>query len=744
MEVFYPYPGVALAVCARGSVLIGAPADSFKAVKQLCAARGLPFPRTLVAPPTLLANTVPQFVPEFFLYDYLFVYGAAFHSKRRKNRLQIVMRPQQLAAATQALRMTLTGPSTAELEGYASGAPHSGLDAPTIAYLTAQSAHMAIKVEGVPQPLESLVDFIGFDSQCCASLLGGELNICQTADNSLSVRCGGEVAEIHLQRPFPVVPFLGLPAPSRPSRPQTFAVQTLGCRSGFDVSGPTTGFLLWLHGRALLLDGPPGTRILLQQQGIALDDLDGLILSHCHEDHMGAFVEMVLSGRPLKVYTTEPIYQSALLKLAGYLNISSAAAAQYIDYVCVVPEQPQQILGASLTFFYTVHAIPTLGVRIELIHRGRTYQCQISGDQLHHAGLLQMRQRGQLSWARYQAMRQLVPAVRREDSLYFVDAGESLIHGHPGDFTRNPNELIFYHCPNTDYTRSFGRPVANPGDLHVLLEEPRACALPPARLWRALQALQLSDPAWLTQILHNGRWTQLRTGESFVTQTATGRPESLCVVVSGQLAEAPPTADSWPATTWGAGDLFGHLGPELAVDPATKHALTPCELFCVDSSLIDQYIGEAGLGDRLRRLCQLRSGALPSAVAGLLSLQLRQDLCRQADLRCFTAQQPIFGSHGALGDHLLILLEGALELGPPPNPSAPARPQILGFDAADPFVGEACLGAAAADRAALEVRAHQTAWCAVFDGAMVRRIASMVPELRQRLEAAEQRRKDLP
>src|SRR5690606_31693852 len=64
LDIHRPYPGVALVVTDRGSVLLGAPADAFKATKKYCADRDLPFPRELVAPQQLLVEAAPQFNPE--------------------------------------------------------------------------------------------------------------------------------------------------------------------------------------------------------------------------------------------------------------------------------------------------------------------------------------------------------------------------------------------------------------------------------------------------------------------------------------------------------------------------------------------------------------------------------------------------------------------------------------------------------------------------------------------------------
>src|SRR5688572_8695097 len=110
LAIHRPYPGVALLVTEHGSVLLGAPADAFKATKQYCNQHQLPFPRVLVAPQRLVAEANPQFAPEFFLYDFLFVYGAAFKPQLEAERLQLVLDHEQVEEERAALQITLTGP----------------------------------------------------------------------------------------------------------------------------------------------------------------------------------------------------------------------------------------------------------------------------------------------------------------------------------------------------------------------------------------------------------------------------------------------------------------------------------------------------------------------------------------------------------------------------------------------------------------------------------------------------------
>ncbi|MEE2961923.1 MAG: hypothetical protein VYA34_14395, partial [Myxococcota bacterium] len=148
LEIFRYYPGVALVVTEKGSALLGAPTDAYKATKSYCNLHRLPFPKVLVAPQTMLIRANPQFNPEFFLYDFLFVFGAAYKEELKGQTLSLVVDADQAQTILEALRLTLIGPNQVELASYCDAQGHQLMEDSTIDFLTAVSDYMAIKKDG--------------------------------------------------------------------------------------------------------------------------------------------------------------------------------------------------------------------------------------------------------------------------------------------------------------------------------------------------------------------------------------------------------------------------------------------------------------------------------------------------------------------------------------------------------------------------------------------------------------------
>ena len=253
---------------------------------------------------------------------------------------------------------------------------------------------------------------------------------------------------IDFEFPEQVIPFSTLPALA-PETPMSLGVKPLGARSGFDLSGPCTGFLIWVNGRIVLYDGPVATRFLLTQLGLGLEDIDVVILSHCHEDHMGAFVELITSGRKPKFITGEPVQSNA--QAGELLRQTGRRSSRAPRLSAVNVGEPFDCLGANFELFYTVHSIPTVGLRVEVKDEfGETHGVVISGDTLHHEGLEKLHQEGLLPQQHLDRMKHLVPDTRRQRHVYFCDVGESIIHGHPKDWVDHDNRVVYYHCPTTN------------------------------------------------------------------------------------------------------------------------------------------------------------------------------------------------------------------------------------------------------------------------------------------------------
>ena len=146
-----------------------------------------------------------------------------------------------------------------------------------------------------------------------------------------------------------------------PFVPPEFGVTVLGASHGFDPAGKTTGFMLWLGGRALLVDPPTDTTEYLRDRGVPPKLIDGIILTHCHADHDAGTFQKLLEEQRLTLYTTPLIVGSFLRKYGALSGLGEDFLRRTFLFQPVRIGAPVHVRGGELWFRYRLHSIPTVG-----------------------------------------------------------------------------------------------------------------------------------------------------------------------------------------------------------------------------------------------------------------------------------------------------------------------------------------------------------------------------------------------
>ena len=204
--------------------------------------------------------------------------------------------------------------------------------------------------------------------------------------------------------------------------PPSFGVTVLGNSHGFDKSGSTSGYVLWINGRGVMIDPPPYSSATLEREGIRPRTIVGIILTHCHADHDAGAFQKVLTGSPVVVITTPTIYKSFIRKYAALSSLSPALLKHSHRYKPAVIGEPLRFQSATFHFTYTLHTIPCVGFRVDW--RGRSMV--FTGDHFNNPPALEkLVEKGVLSKQRAADLNHL-PV--QETDLLLHEAGAPPIH----------------------------------------------------------------------------------------------------------------------------------------------------------------------------------------------------------------------------------------------------------------------------------------------------------------------------
>lgn len=163
--------------------------------------------------------------------------------------------------------------------------------------------------------------------------------------------------------------------------PPRFGITVLGRSHGFDPDPQerTTGFVLWIGGRGVLVDPPLHASSLLVEGDIDADLVDGLILTHVHGDHDAGVLQKALAAGRTTLWTTPSIYASWLRKWTALSGIAEADLRGLFDFRPVRVGEPVDVHGAKLLFRFTLHSIPAIA--FEAHYQGASFN--YSGDTLN-------------------------------------------------------------------------------------------------------------------------------------------------------------------------------------------------------------------------------------------------------------------------------------------------------------------------------------------------------------------------
>jgi CRP-like cAMP-binding protein/phosphoribosyl 1,2-cyclic phosphodiesterase len=225
---------------------------------------------------------------------------------------------------------------------------------------------------------DSLLEFTHFDDNGVATIEGddGNAQVKIDGDDYIVFEDGVEVARVPGKVELPTLDGGDV---VKTFQPPLFGITVLGFSHGFDPKGKTTGFVLWINRRGLMVDPPINSGLLLKQNGIPPRLIDGLILTHCHADHDAGTFQKILEERRIMLMATPTVLGSFLRKYSALSGLDEDFLRRLFVLRPIRLGEPVRHHGGELRFFYSLHSIPAVG--FEVYFGGKSFY--FSGDTLY-------------------------------------------------------------------------------------------------------------------------------------------------------------------------------------------------------------------------------------------------------------------------------------------------------------------------------------------------------------------------
>ncbi len=574
---------------AAGPIQIGIPPETIKDVMEL----KLDVPIAYVLPRELFDRRRGLSVAEFEFPTYY-----SFFLLKRRSRLVVFTKDieRRIRAIFQE---SLFGPTGEPLPSeFADGYPESHRPS-----FKKESDYFRTLPGKGRLTVDDLVEFVVAEDGCAK--IDGEVEIVERGDAVIVREHGKEIASVGASVSLPQRESTADPdAQAFSFMPPSFGVTVLGASHGFDPSGKTTGFLLWIGGRAILVDPPTDATDYLRQRGVAPKTIDGVILTHCHADHDAGTFQKLLEESQINLYTTPHILGSFLRKYSALSGLSEDLLRRTFSFHPVRIGAPIHVRGGELWFRYTLHSIPTIG--FDAFYGNRSIS--ISGDTLYEPErITKMFEDGVFTPQRY------------EDLITFPEHHSAILHeaGIPPLHTPTSalaalsddvkKRLYLVHIAAKDVPQGVGLRAAREGLEHTIRVEPSATP-------RFAEAIELLDIFAMVDFLRDlplprarsllqvSRRMTLPAGERIVTQGTRG--DSFYIIVHGIVQIVK---DGVPLKRYRAGDYFGEMAI-LLDQPRQADAIakTDVDLIAIDRNDFLQVLRGSEMLHRLERLVHSR------------------------------------------------------------------------------------------------------------------------------------------
>jgi len=384
-----PHGGVYVDTHA-GPVQFGAPPETIKDSLNL----GLEVPTFFVLSGVLFNRDRAVNVAEI-------EFPAYYNFFRRGQRTRVLVDgPEVEARLRRVFQETLFGPTENNVfSEYDPSVPASKRPR-----FSAESSHFRTLPDGTRLEIDHILEFVHFDSEG-SFRLSDSVELKQQPGGRYLLRQDGEdlistPREIVLPDSEAVTPSVTVERETA-FVPPDFGITVLGSSHGFDPAGKTTGFILWLGKRGLLVDPPADTSSYLRANNVASKLIEGVVVTHCHADHDGGAFQKILEEGRVGVYTTPTILGSFLRKYSALSEIDPNVLRRTFRFRPVTIGAPTLFGGGELRFFYTLHSIPTIG--FEAFYGGKSLV--FSSDSLYDPELIgKMEQAGVLTSERARSL----------------------------------------------------------------------------------------------------------------------------------------------------------------------------------------------------------------------------------------------------------------------------------------------------------------------------------------------------
>jgi len=110
-----------------------------------------------------------------------------------------------------------------------------------------------------------------------------------------------------------------------------FSVIHSGEGDGWDIERPSMASVITFQGKIYLIDVGPNIETTLHALGIDISEIDGIFMTHCHDDHFAGLPSLIRSDHRIKFYSTALVRHATVKKLCALMALDESRFDYFFD-----------------------------------------------------------------------------------------------------------------------------------------------------------------------------------------------------------------------------------------------------------------------------------------------------------------------------------------------------------------------------------------------------------------------------
>lgn len=223
-----------------------------------------------------------------------------------------------------------------------------------------------------------------------------------------------------------------------------FGIVHSGQGDGWDINRPCMASILVYQGKLYLIDAGPNIAYCLVALGIGINEIEGIVHTHCHDDHFAGLPTLLFSDHRIKYYATPLVRASVFKKLSALLSLPEKIFTEFFDVHDLQEGRWNDINGLEVKPLLSPHPVETTTLTFRTYWGGRYYTYAHLADIIGCDDLMARNDKSQNIPKDY--YQRVIEGYLAPADLKKIDIGTNAVHGRATDFEEDrSNRIILAH-----------------------------------------------------------------------------------------------------------------------------------------------------------------------------------------------------------------------------------------------------------------------------------------------------------